>query len=183
MNLEDRYYPCKDPEKAKNMNCDQTPLFDLSREWCIYIFAALTFSMIIVTLIRSFTFVKMCMNISMNLHNAMFDGITRASMYFFNTNPSGKCAFAVGVVAFKCVTVVIARPIRLFVSFFVGRILNRFSKDMGSIDEMLPSALIDCVQVRIDAGSFDLVQCFLAFQLTDDSHFRLDSLCWVLSWL
>lgn len=30
-----------------------------------------------------------------------------------------------------------------------GRILNRFSKDMGSIDELLPSACIDVLQVYI----------------------------------
>lgn len=29
----------------------------------------------------------------------------------------------------------------------LGRILNRFSKDMGAIDEMLPIALMDCIQV------------------------------------
>lgn len=28
-----------------------------------------------------------------------------------------------------------------------GRILNRFSKDIGNIDEILPLALIDCIQV------------------------------------
>ncbi|KAF5283715.1 hypothetical protein FQR65_LT13750 [Abscondita terminalis] len=28
-----------------------------------------------------------------------------------------------------------------------GRILNRFSKDMGAIDELLPSAMIDCAQI------------------------------------
>lgn len=31
--------------------------------------------------------------------------------------------------------------------FLLGRILNRFSKDMGAIDEMLPVALMDCIQV------------------------------------
>ncbi|XP_033209998.1 probable multidrug resistance-associated protein lethal(2)03659 isoform X2 [Belonocnema kinseyi] len=30
-----------------------------------------------------------------------------------------------------------------------GRVLNRFSKDMGAIDEMLPIALIDCVQIGL----------------------------------
>lgn len=29
-----------------------------------------------------------------------------------------------------------------------GRVLNRFSKDMGSIDETLPHVLIDTIQVR-----------------------------------
>jgi ATP-binding cassette subfamily C (CFTR/MRP) protein 4 len=30
------------------------------------------------------------MKASMNLHNKMFNAITRATMYFFNTNSSGK---------------------------------------------------------------------------------------------
>uniref|UniRef100_A0A182JFG2 Uncharacterized protein n=1 Tax=Anopheles atroparvus TaxID=41427 RepID=A0A182JFG2_ANOAO len=56
------------------------------------------------------------MKASRKLHDAMFNGITRASMYFFNTNPS-------------------------------GRILNRFSKDMGQIDEYLPSVTVDVIQI------------------------------------
>lgn len=46
----------------------------------------------------------------------MYEGVTRATMYFFNTNPS-------------------------------GRILNRFSKDMGQVDEILPSVMIDVIQI------------------------------------
>jgi ATP-binding cassette subfamily C (CFTR/MRP) protein 4 len=30
-----------------------------------------------------------------------------------------------------------------------GRILNRFSKDMGAVDELLPIALIDCLQIGL----------------------------------
>lgn len=30
-----------------------------------------------------------------------------------------------------------------------GRILNRFSKDMGAVDELLPQAMIDCFQVNV----------------------------------
>lgn len=46
----------------------------------------------------------------------MFQGVTRARMYFFHTNPS-------------------------------GRILNRFSKDMGQVDEILPAVMIDVIQI------------------------------------
>lgn len=38
----------------------------------------------------------------------------------------------------------------IFVFFFfftLGRILNRFSNDMGAIDEILPSILLDVLQV------------------------------------
>lgn len=30
---------------------------------------------------------------------------------------------------------------------YQGRILNRFSKDMGAIDEVLPATSMDCIQV------------------------------------
>lgn len=56
------------------------------------------------------------MRASRSLHNAMFQGITRATMYFFHTNPS-------------------------------GRILNRFSKDMGQVDEIMPAVMMDVVQI------------------------------------
>lgn len=36
---------------------------------------------------------------------------------------------------------------RFFNTNTSGRILNRFSKDMGAIDEQLPSAMIDVLQV------------------------------------
>lgn len=32
-------------------------------------------------------------------------------------------------------------------SSIVGRILNRFSKDMGAVDELLPRAMLDALQV------------------------------------
>lgn len=37
---------------------------------------------------------------------------------------------------------------RFFNTNTSGRILNRFSKDMGAIDEFLPNAMLDCIQVR-----------------------------------
>lgn len=82
----------------------------------IYIFTAITVLTVVVTLSRSFIFFSCAMKASIYLHNAMFHGVTRATMYFFNTNPS-------------------------------GRILNRFSKDMGQVDEILPSVMIDVVQI------------------------------------
>lgn len=66
------------------------------------------------------------MRASKNLHNTMFIGITRARMYFFNTNPS-------------------------------GRILNRFSKDMGQVDEILPGIAIDVIQIFLALAGIILV--------------------------
>lgn len=38
---------------------------------------------------------------------------------------------------------------RFFNTNSAGRILNRFSKDMGAIDELLPAAMIDCLQIGL----------------------------------
>lgn len=59
---------------------------------------------------------QLAINASKSLHNAMYLGVTRASMFFFNTNSS-------------------------------GRILNRFSKDMGQVDEILPTVMMDILQI------------------------------------
>ena len=92
----------------------------------IYIFSALTVGTVLITLSRSFMFFNVAMKASRKLHDAMFEGITKASMYFFNTNPS-------------------------------GRILNRFSKDIGQIDEILPSIMIDVVQIFLALAGIVIV--------------------------
>ncbi|XP_014275641.1 probable multidrug resistance-associated protein lethal(2)03659 [Halyomorpha halys] len=93
-------------------------VFVVSRETCIHVFTGITVATIIVTIFRSFYFFYSCMQASINLHNRMFESITRATMWFFNNNTS-------------------------------GRILNRFSKDMGAIDELLPSCMMDVMQIGI----------------------------------
>ncbi|GFG33086.1 hypothetical protein Cfor_12110, partial [Coptotermes formosanus] len=105
-------------ESLANDTVLDNTLGTLSRETFIYIYAAVTLGTIVITLMRSFAFFSVCMRASVNLHDLMFRSITRATMYFFNTNPS-------------------------------GRILNRFSKDMGAIDEMLPAAMVDCLQIGL----------------------------------
>ncbi|XP_060852278.1 LOW QUALITY PROTEIN: probable multidrug resistance-associated protein lethal(2)03659 [Rhopalosiphum padi] len=91
-----------------------------SRQSCIFVFAGLIFLIIIIALIKSFLFVSVCTEASMNLHLRMFSSITRATMSFLNKTPS-------------------------------GRILNRFSKDMGLIDEMIPNTLDKVTQVGLTA--------------------------------
>jgi len=33
--------------------------------------------------------------------------------------------------------------------YITGQILNRFTKDMGAVDEVLPETMMDCLQVAI----------------------------------
>ncbi|CAK9828719.1 Probable multidrug resistance-associated protein lethal(2)03659 [Anthophora retusa] len=84
----------------------------------VYVYTGLIVFTIVITLTRSISFFTACMRASIRLHDRMFECISRATMRFFNTNPS-------------------------------GRVLNRFSKDMGAIDELLPMALIDCLQIGL----------------------------------
>ncbi|EDW78164.1 uncharacterized protein Dwil_GK24852 [Drosophila willistoni] len=91
-----------------------------------YIFTIITIATIVITVARSFLFFNLAMKASIQLHNSMFRGITRAAMYFFNTNPS-------------------------------GRILNRFSKDMGQVDEILPAVMMDVIQIFLSLAGIVIV--------------------------
>ncbi|XP_053674245.1 uncharacterized protein LOC128724542 [Anopheles nili] len=86
----------------------------IERQQYIWIYSGLIILLVLLVVKRSFSFFYVCLRISINLHDRLFRRLTRATMHFFNTNPS-------------------------------GRILNRFSKDIGAIDSALPMALLDCV--------------------------------------
>ncbi|XP_046428414.1 ATP-binding cassette sub-family C member 4-like [Neodiprion fabricii] len=93
---------------------DEYGLF--KRDIAIYIYTGCIVGSILVLTLRSMMFVTVCMNASRNIHNSMFANLLRATMRFFNTNPS-------------------------------GRILNRFSKDVGAMDELLPKAMLEAIQI------------------------------------
>lgn len=86
------------------------------RNQLMLIYASIMAVCIIVCLYRSFAFFRLCLRISINLHDKMFRGITRTSMLFYNTNPS-------------------------------GRILNRFARDINNVDSVLPTILVDVIDV------------------------------------
>ncbi|GLG99917.1 Probable multidrug resistance-associated protein lethal(2)03659 [Gryllus bimaculatus] len=90
----------------------------LSREDYIFIYASIIAAVVILSLVRSFVFFRVCIRASQYLHNVMFRCVTHAKMIFFNANPS-------------------------------GRILNRFSKDMGAVDEILPQCMMDTFQIGL----------------------------------
>ncbi|RZC38301.1 multidrug resistance-associated protein, partial [Asbolus verrucosus] len=87
-----------------------------SHEICIYIYSGIILSIIILSIARSMSFFKCCMNASSKLHSNMLARIITAPMSFFNANSS-------------------------------GIILNRFSRDLGLIDETLPTTLMDTLQI------------------------------------
>nr|CAD7589683.1 unnamed protein product [Timema genevievae] len=87
-----------------------------STEVSLYIYSGCIVACVLLTLLRSIFFFKVCMNASIGLHDTMFRSILQGTMRFFDTNPS-------------------------------GRVLNRFSKDMGAIDEQLPILMLEVIQI------------------------------------
>ncbi|XP_013107786.2 probable multidrug resistance-associated protein lethal(2)03659 isoform X2 [Stomoxys calcitrans] len=96
------------------------------RQKRVIIYSIMLGSTLIVYLFRTFGFYSMCLRISLKLHDRLFRGITRTSMYFFNTNSS-------------------------------GRILNRFSKDIRTVDADLPQTLMDCLSFAIDISGVMII--------------------------
>ncbi|KAF5283717.1 hypothetical protein FQR65_LT13752 [Abscondita terminalis] len=90
--------------------------FERSKIILMLTYTGLLIALIVLSLGRLVTFTQLCINASINLHDTMFNSLVRATMRFFNTNPS-------------------------------GRILNRFSKDIGLIDEFLPTCVLDTLNI------------------------------------
>ncbi|XP_073846051.1 multidrug resistance protein 5 isoform X1 [Musca autumnalis] len=109
------------PERRLDSNSDPVDL---------YIFTGINVSVILFSLLRSLLFFTLAKQSSTNLHNTMFNGVTRASMYFFNTNPA-------------------------------GRILNRFAKDLGQVDEVLPGVMMDVIQIFLAILGIVVVLCIV----------------------
>ncbi|KAK7867419.1 hypothetical protein R5R35_003843 [Gryllus longicercus] len=99
------------PETQVNL---PKPLLSLDQN--IIIYTSLIISLFVVTLVRSFTFFKVCMRCSGKLHERMFSSVIKAKVSFFDSNPA-------------------------------GRILNRFTKDMGNTDEVLPRTILTSLQI------------------------------------
>lgn len=88
-------------EKIKHLNSTETfstnssdivtsRLFVHKRETLLIFYSSLMLIGISLIMSRSFSFFGMCLRISINLHDMIFRGVTRAQMIFFNKNPSGR---------------------------------------------------------------------------------------------
>ncbi|XP_057334742.1 ATP-binding cassette sub-family C member 4-like isoform X2 [Microplitis mediator] len=85
----------------------------------IYIYVALLIVFIVLSILRCHCLIFIGMRAARKLHNLMFTNILQATMYFFNTNPS-------------------------------GRLLNRFSKDVGAMDELLLPFMLQAFLILFD---------------------------------
>lgn len=104
----------------------------LPRNTYMYIYTGIGLSIFIVGITRSFVFYTICIRCSQHLHDYAFGALIRATMQFFDKNPS-------------------------------GRILNRFSKDLGAIDELLPKAILDVGQLYLMMLGSLIVTCTVNF--------------------
>lgn len=98
-----------------NSSSTEIPLLNSERLVLIYEYTGLTIIVIILSLFCNIFAYYYLIRSSSNLHNSIFEQLTRAKLQFFNTNP-------------------------------VGRILNKFSMDIGIIDDLLPNATIEVLR-------------------------------------
>ncbi|CAD6203315.1 GSCOCT00009756001.2-RA-CDS [Cotesia congregata] len=90
----------------------------LPAETAVYIYLVLLITFITLSMSRARFLIWVGMRAARKLHNQMFSNLLQATMYFFNTNPS-------------------------------GRLLNRFSKDVGAMDDLLLQFMIESFLILI----------------------------------
>nr|XP_023026912.1 multidrug resistance-associated protein 4-like isoform X1 [Leptinotarsa decemlineata] len=82
----------------------------------IYVYTGIIIACVVLVVMRSLMFNRVCISASEVLHGKMFSHVVLAPMRFFNVHASGK-------------------------------ILSRFSKDLASLDLILPSATMKAIQI------------------------------------
>ena len=97
----------------------------------IGIFGGLLGSLITLSTLRAILFFLLMLNASRIVHNRMFARVLRAPILFFDTNPVGK-----------------HHMIIIHILSLTGRVLNRFSKDVGFLDDQLIISFINFLIVR-----------------------------------
>ncbi|CAL8127080.1 unnamed protein product [Orchesella dallaii] len=85
----------------------------------VYTYSGIIAALFVASMVRTLLFFSICMNASIKLHDAMFKGIIRSPIRFFEVNP-------------------------------IGRLLGRFSKDCGIMDDILPICFFDTVEIFLN---------------------------------
>lgn len=73
-----------------NNSTNQTDSVIEKRQTLILVYTSIMVIGTICFLIRSFSFFEMCLRISINFHDMIFRGVSRAKMSFFHNNLSGQ---------------------------------------------------------------------------------------------
>ena len=88
------------------------------RDTLLYTYSGIILAVLVFGIVHGIYFMFFFALASSTLHNLSFSKIIKATMRFFNSNPS-------------------------------GRILNRFSRDLGNLDEYIPAIIYDVIAVCI----------------------------------
>jgi len=131
-----------------NDNSSDSDPFDLNTNQRIGIYSGIVFGSVSLVLTRTIFAFLICIAASRHLHNKMFRAILRVPVLFFDTNPVGKHI----ILHLKC----------SFIIAVLGRVLNRFSKDIGFMDDLLPYNFLELMSVSDSiAYMYNLHQFFL----------------------
>lgn len=116
----------------------------------IGIYTITTSVAVLLNFARAILFYFICLRASYILHNRMFSAVMRTFVQFFDNNPAGVNSIK-GCIAQYSLTV-------LF-TFIVGRVLNRFSKDVSFLDDLLP--YIFCEYLLVMIFLYPIYYCYL----------------------
>jgi len=98
--------------------------YDLTANQRIAIYGGIVICAIFFSFLRGYLYLFVVLRSSRRLHNKMFAAILRTPVHFFDTNPIGKDQ-----------SLYVYLP---YMMYTTGRIINRFSKDIGFLDDLLP---------------------------------------------
>lgn len=101
----------------------------------LYVYTGIVGAVIPISFLTAFFLYLLTILSSRVLHNNMLGALLRTHTYFFDANPSGEIAKTILTSHIPSM------------NFHAGRILNRFSKDVGNLDDVIPVELGESLQV------------------------------------
>lgn len=121
---------------------------------CLYIYGALIVAVVLVSKQRR---LHNCLYV---LNNALYISLKFLQMTVFRGYLFFKvCMHASKVLHDRMFGCILRAKMRFFDTNPSGRILNRFSKDMGAIDEYLPKSIMDFIQIALVMFGILIVIC------------------------
>ena len=117
--------------------------WNISTNTGIYVFSGILGGAFIFIVICTTQFSIMCTMSSVKLHSQMFNAVLRSPMSFFDKNPVGMSSNLKDDKQILCCFL-----LNLVTNGYPGRILNRFTKDTGSMDDHLPATLYNVIKVN-----------------------------------